>query len=347
MGSMKKYLIDREIALEEKKISIIIPAYNVEKYIAKCLDSVINQCYKNLDVIVVDDGSKDRTGCIIDDYSVKDNRIRVVHQPNGGLPNARNTGIKYANGDYVMFLDSDDWIEPTCCKVIVSEIQKDKADLVFFEYYKEYKNKTVQMKTYPHKKLTYNRDGKQEFFLYDMRTITAWGKIYSAEILHKCEYNESLRTAEDVEFNYRIYDRVNKAVYIQRPLLHYRILEQSAIHGYDSQIKDKLKPVLECLSNWLNMSMPFHEEAYYSFKAIAFLLVCQNGICLNKQLSFWQKRKKIWALKRDLTYKDLFSNLDYVKIPKSRKLIIIFEKMSLPSLIVLVISLKQWREKRN
>lgn len=341
------YLIDREIALEEKKISIIIPAYNVEKYIAKCLDSVINQSYKNLEVIVVDDGSKDRTGCIIDDYSAKDNRIRAVHQPNGGSPNARNTGMKYANGDYVMFLDSDDWIEPKCCKVIVSEMQKDKADLVFFEYYKEYKNKTVQMKTYPHEKLIYNRDGKQEFFLYDMRTITPWGKIYSAEILHKCEYNESLRTAEDVEFNYRIYDRVNKAVYIQRPLLHYRILEQSAIHGYDSQIKDKLKPVLECLSNWLNMSMPFHEEAYYSFKAIAFLLVCQNGICLNKQLSFWQKRKKISDLKRDLTYKDLFSNLDYVKIPKSRKLIIKFEKMNLPSLIVLVISLKQWREKRN
>src|SRR5699024_6800523 len=147
-------------------------------------------------------------------------------------------------------------------------------------YYKEYKNKTVQMKTYPYEKLIYNRDGKQDFFLYDMRTITAWGKIYSAEILHKCEFNESLRTAEDVEFNYRIYDRVNKAVYIQRPLLHYRILEQSAIHGYDSQIKDKLKPVLECLSNWLSTSMPFHEEAYYSFKAIAFLLVCQNGICL-------------------------------------------------------------------
>ena len=185
--------------MEEKKISIIIPAYNVEKYIAKCLHSVINQSYKNLDVIVVDDGSKDRTGCIIDDYSAKDNRIRAVHQPNGGLPNARNTGMKYANGDYVMFLDSDDWIEPTCCEVIVSEMQKDKADLVFFEYYKEYKNKTVQMKTYPHEKLIYNRDGgKQEFFLYDMRTITAWGKIYSAEILHKCEYNESLRTAEDV-----------------------------------------------------------------------------------------------------------------------------------------------------
>lgn len=335
------------IVLEEKKISIIIPAYNVEKYIAKCLESVINQSYKELEIIVVDDGSKDKTGHIIDNYAARDDRIHAVHQQNGGLPSARNTGMKYANGDYVMFLDSDDWIEPTCCKIIISEMQKDKADLVFFEYYKEYKNKSVQMKTYSHEKLIYDRDGIQEFFLYDMRTITAWGKVYSAEILHKCEYNESFRTAEDVEFNYRIYDRVNKAVYIQRPLLHYRILEQSAIHGYDPQIKDKLEPVLECLLNWSSTGKTFRTEAYYSFKAIAFLLVCQNGICLNKQLSFWQKRKKISDLKLDSSFNDLFSNIDYVKIPKSRKLLIIFEKMGFPSLIVLVISLKQWLEKRS
>ena len=335
------------MVLKEKKISIIIPAYNVEKYIEKCLDSVINQSYKKLDIIVVDDGSKDKTGNIIDNYAAKDNRIRAIHQPNSGLPNARNTGMKYANGDYVMFLDSDDWIEPICCEIIISEMQKDEADIIFFEYYKEYKNKTVQMKTYSHERLIYDRDGIQEFFLYDMRTITAWGKIYSAEILHKCEYNELLRTAEDVEFNYRIYDRVNKALYIQRPLLHYRILEQSAIHGYDSQVEDKLEPVLECLSNWSSTGKTFHAEAYYSFKAIAFLLVCQNGICLDKQLNFWQKWKKISDLKLDLTYNDLFLNLDYIKIPKSRKLLIIFEKMNLSFLIVLVISLKQWWEKRN
>lgn len=335
------------IGLEKEKISIIIPAYNVEKFIARCLDSVITQNYKNLDIIVVDDGSKDKTGSIIDDYATKDDRICVVHQPNGGLPNARNTGIKYAKGDYVMFLDSDDWIEPTCCEIVADEIQREKADLVFFEYYKEYKNKTVQMKTYSHEKLIYDTDGKKEFYLYDMRMITAWGKMYSAKILRQCEYNESFRTAEDVEFNYRIYDRVSKAVYIQKPLLHYRILEQSAIHGYDSQIEAKLETVLECISNWSTIDKPFHTEAYYSFKAIAFLLVCQNGICLDKQLTFRQKRHKISDLKTDICFRDLFTNLNYIKIPCSRKLLIIFEKMNLFSLVLIVISLKQLREKRN
>ena len=334
-------------ALEGKKISIIITAYNAEKFIAKCLDSVIKQNYKNLDIIVVDDGSKDKTGSVIDDYAAKDNRIHAIHQPNGGLPNARNTGMKYANGDYVMFLDTADCIEPTCCEIIISEIQKYKADLVFFEYYKEYKNKTIQMKTYSHKRLIYDREGTQEFYLYDMRTITAWGKIYSTDILQNCEYNESLRTAEDVEFNFRLYDRVNKAVYIQKPLLHYRILEQSAIHGYDPQIEEKLESVLECLSNWSNTRKNFHVDAYYSFKAIAFLIVCQNGICLNKQLNFFEKRKKIADLKLNLTFEDLFSNLNHIRIPKSRKMLIIFEKMCFPSLIVLVISIKQWWEKRK
>lgn len=333
--------------MERGKISIIIPAYNSEQFIAKCLDSVIDQNYRNLDIIVVDDGSKDKTGSIVDNYAEKDNRITVIHQPNGGLPNARNTGLIYASGDYIMFLDSDDWLEPTCCGIIIKEIQREKADLVFFEYYKEYKNKTVQMKTYPHERLLYNANGIKEFFLYDMRTITAWGKIYRATLLDECKFNESFRTAEDVEFNYKIYDCVNKAVYIQEPLLHYRILEQSAIHGYDFQITSKLKPVLESISNWSRMDIPFHTEAYYSFKAIAFLLVCQNGICLDKQLTFWQKLRKIADLKTDSCFKDLFNNLNYIKIPISRKLLIIFEKMNLFFAVLLIINLKQWGEKRN
>ena len=96
-------------------ISIIIPAYNVENYIAACLQSVIEQTYKALDIIVVNDGSKDKTGKIADSYAERDERVHVIHQENGGLPNARNTGMRYAQGEYIMFLDSDDWLEPVCC----------------------------------------------------------------------------------------------------------------------------------------------------------------------------------------------------------------------------------------
>lgn len=334
-------------SLENKVISIIIPAYNVEKYVKKCIDSVINQTYKKLDIIIVNDGSTDNTGNILDDYAIKDNRIRIIHKENGGLPNARNRGLKYVKGDYVMFLDSDDWLEPSCCELIIKEIQNENADLVFFEYYKEFKNKSVRMQTYPHEKLLYEVNGLKEFFLYDMRTITAWGKIYDAKIIKDCVFNESLRTAEDVEFNYRVYDRVTKAIYVKTALLHYRILEKSAIHGYDSQIEEKIIPVLECLYDWSKKEKANHLEAYYSFMAIAFLLICQNGICLDSSLRLADKIKKISSLKENIYFKNLYTNLCYVKIPTSRKMLILFEKMNLFYLILFIISLKQWLEIRS
>ena len=113
--------------MQKNSISIVIPAYNVENYIEQCLLSVIKQTYKTLEIIVVDDGSKDKTGEIADKYAKMDDRIIVVHQNNGGLPNARNTGMKYAHGEYVMFLDSDDWLEMTCCETAIREIQNEKA----------------------------------------------------------------------------------------------------------------------------------------------------------------------------------------------------------------------------
>ena len=95
----------------EKLISIVLPIYNVEKYIEKCMDSVLNQTYKNIEVILVDDGSPDRCPKICEEYAKKDNRIKVVHKENGGLSDARNAGIKVANGEYITFIDSDDYID--------------------------------------------------------------------------------------------------------------------------------------------------------------------------------------------------------------------------------------------
>ena len=98
--------------MDEKLVSVIIPAYNIEDYIGRCLDSIISQTYKNLEIIVVDDGSRDRTGEILDNYAKKDRRIKVIHKENGGVSSARNKGIEVAEGDYIGFIDGDDLIEP-------------------------------------------------------------------------------------------------------------------------------------------------------------------------------------------------------------------------------------------
>ena len=111
-------------------ISIIIPVYKVEKYLKRCVDSVIGQTYPNLQIILVDDGSPDNCPQICDEYAAQDKRIEVIHQANAGVSNARNNGLKVAKGDYILFIDSDDYIAPDMCEKMLAFAQQTQADIV-------------------------------------------------------------------------------------------------------------------------------------------------------------------------------------------------------------------------
>ena len=115
-------------------ISVIIPVYNVEEYLERCIDSVIAQSYRDIEIILVDDGSVDSSGIICDKYKEKDNRIKVVHQKNSGMSGARNTGLEYACGEYVYFLDSDDIIHPECLKIHLETLLKNNADMTVAQF---------------------------------------------------------------------------------------------------------------------------------------------------------------------------------------------------------------------
>lgn len=114
-------------------VSVIIPVYNVEEYLRECIDSVLNQTYKNLEIIIVDDGSTDSSGEICDEYIEKDECVTVIHQKNGGLSAARNTGLTEANGDYIYFLDSDDYIAENALDILLNIAEKNSSDIVFFD----------------------------------------------------------------------------------------------------------------------------------------------------------------------------------------------------------------------
>ena len=119
--------------MENIKFSVLIPVYNVEKYLAECVDSVLGQSYTDYEIILVDDGATDSSGTMCDEYALKDSRIRVIHRENGGLSAARNTGLRAATGEYVYFLDSDDYIEPQTLASLISAANKEQADVVFFD----------------------------------------------------------------------------------------------------------------------------------------------------------------------------------------------------------------------
>ena len=118
--------------MDNPLISVIVPVYNVEPYLRKCLDSIVNQTYKNLDIILVDDGSTDNSGAICDEYTQKDDRIIVIHQANAGQSAARNAALDTMRGEYVMFVDSDDWLEIEACETSLASIIDHHADIVCF-----------------------------------------------------------------------------------------------------------------------------------------------------------------------------------------------------------------------
>lgn len=320
-------------------ITIIIPAYNVEKYIVDCLKSVSSQTYPNIEIIVINDGSTDATEELIKNCKQEDPRIRCISQKNAGLPAARNQGLKHANGEYIMFLDSDDWLEKQCCEVAIKTIKKYLADVVIFDYYKIIKNEKFPYNSYSKEFIEFYKDRIDSPFVYDMRAITAWGKLYKTTSIKDIIFDESMKTAEDVDFNFRVYNHVHKVIYIQKYLLNYRILDSSAIHGYDKNIyENMIYPINKMKKYMLNN---IQVKAYFSFVAIAYMLICQNGIYLNPDFSLHEKHKAIKILSKNQIFTDMFRNSTKLVLPLSRKLFIFLGKYHFYYIIIFMLILKK------
>ena len=172
-------------------ISVIIPVYGVEKYIAQCLESVINQTYSNLEIIVINDGTKDRSAEIAKEYAKKDSRVRVYDFENGGASAARNRGIKLANGEYIAFLDSDDWIEGQMYEKLVNEAIKSNADIVKCGF------KSNDKKVGFYNKIETISNRNIDLFFNGILWVVLWNAIYKADIIKKVIFPENVRCFED------------------------------------------------------------------------------------------------------------------------------------------------------
>jgi len=207
-----------------EKISVIIPVYNVASYLNQCLDSVINQTYTNLEIIVVDDGSTDKSGDICDEYAKKDKRIKVIHQTNGGLSSARNTGMDIATGYFLAFVDSDDWLDLNMYSLLVEVYLKyPDTDLVTSGIVEEYHDKAV--KTSNDSNLIVVRSQKEAYDIifepmYNIR-FEVWNKLFRTDVV-KCNRFVVDQVFEDVYFDYWILRNCNKIATLDSSLYHYR-----------------------------------------------------------------------------------------------------------------------------
>ncbi len=223
--------------MSEIKVSVIIPIYNVEKYIEQCMESVVNQTLKDIEIIIVNDGTKDNSMKIIEKY-LSDSRVIVINKENGGLSSARNTGLKIANGEYIYFIDSDDFIELTMLEELYNN--SEKADIVFSDII-FYDDKT-KSKKYSEIKLSFEKKLDKGSYFLDTIPIVVWNKIYRNEYLKKLglTFIEGI-IYEDNDFTVKAVFQANKVKYVKNFHYYYRINRDGSIMANSKKWKEEKK----------------------------------------------------------------------------------------------------------
>lgn len=224
-------------------VSVIVPVYNVEQYLKECVDSIIEQTYKNIEIILVDDGSTDQSPRICNEYKKKDSRVKVIHKNNGGLSDARNKGIDASNGSYIGFVDSDDWIEPNMYETLVEDLKDQASDISICGIYREYQNKTVQERN---KKEQLDRnDAIKELLKGNIIHDHAWSKLYKKELFDNVRYPCG-KVYEDIRTTYKLFLKCNRVSLVSPCLYHYRQRQGSIIrNGFNDKKLEWLKAVEE------------------------------------------------------------------------------------------------------
>lgn len=204
----------------ENKISVIVPIYKVEKYLNRCVDSIINQTYQNLEIILVDDGSPDNSGLISDEYASIDHRVKVIHQSNGGLSDARNAGIDIATGDYIGFVDSDDFIHPDMFRDLYDRIQKHDADIAQCSY------RAVTEDTFidpgaDNEKVINNLEALELIYTrYNVDYVVAWDKLYRKHLFDSIRFPKA-KIHEDEFTTYKLFYLSGKIVVFDKKYYYY------------------------------------------------------------------------------------------------------------------------------
>lgn len=228
------------------KISIIVPVYNTEKYLSRCIDSILLQTFTDFELLLIDDGSKDRSGHICDEYAEKDSRVRVFHKPNEGVSSTRNLGLDKARGQWITFCDSDDWLDESMCEEMYKVIMFEQADIAYCDInmiFKDYSS-IYKAATYSPQKTVFLNN-------FISSTLTSLCNIIVRKSLiedNKIRCPEDAVYAEDYHMATRLLFFANKICYIDKPLYNYnRVNETSALHTFSPAHYEK-----EC---WVNLDI--------------------------------------------------------------------------------------------
>lgn len=293
----------------EPLISIIVPVYNVAEYLYICLESILAQSWKKIEIILIDDGSTDESGKICDEYGKKDIRIKVIHQQNRGVSNARNRGLDYAKGDFIAFIDADDWVDRDYCEKLIELVQKTKADigccsLIGTDGRKEFEVDNQTLATGDRKTVLICDDSFEFFQWYSINGPMC--KIIRKSLIEECgnlRFDEGLCVGEDLVFYVNLLLQAKKCVAEARTMYHYLIRENSAMrtkdmrHLFSEIVSWSIVCELLC-KEWSSYREASEKLLYYTYNVMkqAYL---QNELLDKEQIIFI---KNIFRSKKKFKY---------------------------------------------
>ncbi|MBR5939415.1 glycosyltransferase family 2 protein [Candidatus Saccharibacteria bacterium] len=254
---------------QNSQVSVIIPIYNTEKYLKKCLNSIMNQTHKNLEIILVDDGSTDNSGKIADDYAKKDKRIKVIHQKNQGQSTARNNGLKKATGDFVSFIDSDDEISKDFYQKHLATFNEDTAVSACGAHYKRLKLESSEDVYIDPLRARKKHESKKAYILYllamDGRMYWSVNKLFRTNVAKKCHFDKSLNFGEDTKFVLEYLKKSKGEIaFILEPLYIYNFGTETSTINKTATIWKNWQRQYQDLKSWLGKKPTLRERFWLS-----------------------------------------------------------------------------------
>ena len=282
------------------KVSVIVPVYNVEKYLSRCLTSLINQTLDDIEIILVNDGSTDRSEEIIKEYKRANKNIIYVTKENGGLSSARNFGLVYATGEYVAFLDSDDYVDRNIYKRMYEKARENNSDYVECDFIWQYTD---------HQKIDTGYRYKNKKEMFEKARVVAWNKLIKREIIinNKLEFPLGL-FYEDIEFFYKLIPHINSFAFVEEPLVYYVQRDNSIVNKQDYRTKHIFKILEDVIEYYKSNGIyeEFEKEIEYTYTRI---LLCSS---LKRMIQIPDK------VTRGLLLKETWQNLNE-KFPNWKK----------------------------
>ena len=297
-------------------ISVIVPIYNTETYLEECISSVLKQTYRNLEIILVDDGSTDRSGILCDEFGRKDERVIVIHQKNGGLSNARNIGVSKAGGKYIYFFDSDDILAEDAIEILVSLCEEHHAEMAVTAL-KRFKDHVPEnRKRESESELLSGEDGVTRMLKRDGFCHEAQGKLYLKTFWGETSFPEGL-LYEDYATIYDVVIRAKKVVYYKIPKYFYRVRENSITRSHISKRDFVLLDISEAVTQRIISWNPEMEKYAVSMQGATYLKVMKRILDIGFDQYTEEQRRIMQFIKnrgRYLLSCDVVCRLDKIKI---------------------------------